>query len=98
VNKAAGLLTYRIRVKLSTLRSVDEILKHIAQTSGTMKGMFSTYYWAIYAMVFLYDKMKTVLLKVLSSQQPSSSSSAEKAIENVAVRASHVFLKLNEAA
>lgn len=96
VRKLVGLLTYRVHVE--KMRSVDEILKFIAKTSADTQGAFATYYWAVYTLVFLYDKIKPVLIKTLARGDDKAKAAAEKRIQAITERASLVFLKINDAA
>lgn len=83
VKKVARLLTYK--VKVSKLRSADEIIKRFYSTKAAMKGALSRYYWGVFFIVYMYDSLKRYL----------SGWMTEKQMQKMVERGAEVLLKAN---
>jgi hypothetical protein len=84
--KFIGTVTYNFK-EIGELRDVDEIIKNIYKLKGTIEGAFSSTYWIIFAMVFMYDTLKPILLKFTDDIN---------AIEDISITAANVLLEINE--
>ena len=91
VRKFLGMVTYYVD-RLGELRTPEEIIKHMFRTYGITHGAFSTIYWAVFGMVFMYDTLKPTLVKYLSG----SPEEVESTIEEMSETAAEVLLELQK--
>jgi len=89
VSKFLGTVTFYVD-RLGELRTPNEIIKHMFRTYGITHGSFSTTYWAVFGMVFMYDTLKQKPVKYLSG----SPEEVESTIEEMSETAADVLLEL----
>ena len=85
-----GLVTYE--VKVSGIRSLDEIIKYALKAHADIGGAVTSRYWGIFMMVFMYDTIKPYLLNIISG----SRGAVEVAIEEMVNEAADALLYINE--
>jgi hypothetical protein len=82
IKKFAGVITYSVMVK--NMKSPEQIVKDMYKTYGTTQGTLSSYYWAVFITVFLYDTIKPHVIKYLSGAHLQKTKVFEKMTETAA--------------
>jgi len=82
--KIFNIITYSIEV--SQMRNPHEIIKYMYKTSADMEGVLSSYYWAIFLMIFAYDKIEPRLRSIIQSKRPNI-------IENMSITAANTLIE-----
>ena len=87
VTKLFGTVTYYVD-SLGELRRPSDVIKNMFSIYGTVNGAFSTAYWIVFAMVFMYDTLEPMLMQYLYD--------SPDAIQQMSETAADVLLELQE--